>query len=273
MVGAVPTTPWRCSLGARQPVWGGLPGPLGLLRVEVEDANPRRWGASLPESHEFLVLGPCGQPWASWPRSPAASSSATSPPRSRTTCQHNDNNEPHAGPPAYHEAGHAVVAWRHGLGVLEIDMTSPAVALGPVSRAVIADGVGVTVAPGSTELVVPTVEADVRDSLLPQAEQHAQELLAGNLALRRRFPHVTIAEAIVHYGAGNYRRARNLALAFQEEDAARRWLNAQWRRACRLLREPGLWAAVEPLRLTAEPLGPHRRLARRGRHRQGVELP
>src|SRR4051794_21690040 len=43
--------------------------------------------------------------------------------------------------------------------------------------------------------------------------------------------------------------ARNLALAFHgnDKDAARQWLAEQGRRAARLLREPGLWAAVESL--------------------------
>jgi hypothetical protein len=97
--------------------------------------------------------------------------------------------------------------------------------------------------------VVPSVEGELRDALLPEAERYAQHLLAGNEALRRRYPHVSIVEAAIRYGYFDYRAVGNLARAFHAEDkeAAGRWLEAQGRRACRLLREPELWAAVEAL--------------------------
>jgi hypothetical protein len=159
------------------------------------------------------------------------------------------NEQVHALGVAYHEAGHAVVAWRHGFKIVQIDMAFPAVELRYMFTHWIADGREVLVEPGRRERMVVSVEGQERNTFLPEAEHYAQYLLAGNVALRRRYRHVSIAVAMAYYGDEDYQRARNLALAFnaRDDEAASRWLSAQWRQASKLLREPELWAAVEAL--------------------------
>jgi hypothetical protein len=109
------------------------------------------------------------------------------------------DNQVHARRVAYHEAGDAVVGWRHGFRTEEADMTMTEVVLEYSTTDAMAYGFASPVAPGRTELVAQPLERELRGSLLHEAEGRAQHLPTGNLAVHSRYPHVSTTPALVEH--------------------------------------------------------------------------
>lgn len=154
---------------------------------------------------------------------------------------------------AYHEAGHSAVAWKHGLRILELDMTVPAVEVESGLLERLASWVWEPLIPNSGRYLFEAPPASERQELLPEAEKLVQYLLAGNISLRLKYPHLTPVLANLRYGTEDEAMVRGLTSAFfPDPEEGHLWRKAQARAASRLLREE-LWEAVETLAQRLQP--------------------
>jgi hypothetical protein len=134
---------------------------------------------------------------------------------------------------AYHEAGHAVAAWRLGI------------ALGRKGVTIVPDeAAGTGGSSAHRGIIDPSIEYDTSDRNRIRAEKTVQSFLAGEVAQRRYNPR----SVRNHHGYFDRHEAINTLSYFtNEEEELRAWLKLLRIRAECMFRNPDVWRAVERL--------------------------